>query len=133
MCALATLGRLMAEPASAASGAALGVVASLFVGMVPDPRLALSWAIMGLIGAILGFGLTPRTGLRSAVFRGIATVAASAVFGALAGEVFNLSKLGTASAIIVTGIFLLQVIDRLSHRVGAIVDAGLSRLGIKVK
>lgn len=123
----------MAEPASAASGAALGVTASLLVGLVPDPRLALSWAVMGLIGAILGFGLTPRTGLRNAILRGLATVAASAVFGALAGEVFNLSKLGTASAIIVTGIFLLQVIDRLSHRVGAIVDAGLSRLGIKVK
>ena len=123
----------MAEPTSAASGAGLGLVASILVGILPDPRLALSWAIMGLIGAILGFGLAPRTGLRGAVSRGLATVAASAVFGALAGEVFNLSKLGTASAIIVTGIFLLQVIDRLSHRVGAIVDAGLSRLGIKVK
>ena len=122
----------MAEIASATAGVGSGVVTAVLVGITPDPQVAISWMILALMGAILGFGISPKTSLRQAIVRGLAGVVASAVFGALAGEVFSLSRLGTASAIIAISTFQHLAIARLADRVGSIVDAGLDRAGVKV-
>lgn len=106
---------------------------AMLVGITPDPQVAISWMILALMGAILGFGISPKTSLQQAIVRGLAGVVASAVFGALAGEVFSLSRLGTASAIIAISTFLHLVIARVADRVGNIVDAGLGRAGVKVE
>ena len=123
----------MAEIASATAGVGSGVATAMLVGIAPDPQVAISWMILALMGAILGFGISPKTSLRQAIVRGLAGVVSSAVFGALAGEVFSLSRLGTASAIIAISTFLHLVIARVADRVGNIVDAGLGRAGVKVE
>lgn len=122
----------MAEVASVTAATSGGLVASLLVGASPDPLVAITWLVIALMGAVLGFGVSPKTSLRAAIVRGLAGVVTGAVLGELAGEVFNLSRLGTASAIIAISIFQHLAIARLADRVGSIVDAGLDRAGVKV-
>lgn len=122
----------MAEIASVTAATSGGLVASLLVGASPDPLVAITWLVIALMGTVLSFGVSPKTSLRQALVRGLAGVVTGAVLGELAGEVFNLSRLGTASAIIAISIFQHLAYARLADRVGSIVDAGLDRAGVKV-